>query len=64
MDKFIFAFVDKDKEGLFRDLTSDEAKTRIDFLPTHKRYSNKLINMIEKVCLSYQLIRRLLYDRC
>ena len=38
MDKFIFLFIDEDREGIFRDLTSFEGKKIIDFLPSHKHY--------------------------
>lgn len=55
MDKYIFTYVDEDREGIFRDLTSEEAKKIIDFLPSHKRYTISLLNKAEKLCLSYQL---------
>lgn len=55
MDKYIFTYVDEDREGVFRDLTSEEAKKIIGFLPSHKRYTNSLLNKAEKLCLSYQL---------
>lgn len=31
MDKYIFTYVDEDREGIFRDLTSEEAKKIIVF---------------------------------
>ena len=55
MDKYIFAYVDEDRDGIFRDLTSDEAKKIITFLPSHKRNMNSFMNKVEKLCLSYQL---------
>ena len=58
MDKFIFSFIDEDREGIFRDLTSFEGKKIIDFLPSHKQYNNKLLNIAKKLCLSYQLNSR------
>ena len=59
MDKYIFTYVDEDREGIFRDLTSEEAKKIIDFLPSHKRYTNSILNKAEKICLSYQLNSKL-----
>lgn len=58
MDKYIFTYVDEDREGIFRDLTSDEAKRVIDFLPSHKMYVNAFLSKAEKLCLSYQLNSR------
>lgn len=55
MDKYIFTYVDEDREGIFRDLTSEDAKEFIDYLPSHKRYTNSFLNKVEKICLSYQL---------
>lgn len=34
MDKFIFSYVNEDREGIFRDFTSDEAKGIVEFLPS------------------------------
>lgn len=58
MDKFIFTYVDEDREGIFRELTTDEAKKIIDYLPSHKSYTNPFLNKAEKLCLSYQLNSR------
>ncbi|MCR5376623.1 MAG: hypothetical protein K6E71_07745 [Lachnospiraceae bacterium] len=58
MEKFIFTYVDEDKEGIFRDLTSEEASTTLDYLPSHKRFTNYLLDKAEKLCLSYQLNSR------
>lgn len=55
MDKFIFSYVDKDREGIFKDLTANEAKSTVDFLPSHKVFNSLFMNKIEKVCLSYKL---------
>lgn len=66
MDKYIFTYVDEDREGIFRDLTSEEAKMVIDFWPSHKRFRNSLLNKAEKLSLSYQLIlsSMFFYSRC
>ena len=58
MDKYIFTYVDEDREGIFRDLTSEEAKMVIDFLPSHRRFNNILLDKVEKLCLSYRLNSR------
>lgn len=55
MDRYIFSFIDEDRHGIFRDLTSEKAKDIIDFLPSHKQYSNLIISNVEKVLLSYKL---------
>ena len=55
MIKYIFCFVDKDEDGLFRDLTLKKNKDLIDFLPSHKLYSSKILTIIEKTALSYKL---------
>lgn len=58
MDKYIFTYVNEDKEGIFRDLTSEEAKKTIDFLPSHKRFTNPLLDKAGKLCLSHHLNSR------
>ena len=58
MIKYIFCFVDRDENGLFRDLTSEENSHLIDFLPSHKVYSKKIISFVEKTALSYSLNMR------
>lgn len=55
MIKYIFCFIDKDEDGLFRDLTLEKNQHLIDFLPSHKLYNSKLITTIEKMALSYKL---------
>ncbi|MCI8950922.1 MAG: hypothetical protein HFG49_12945 [Lachnospiraceae bacterium] len=58
MDKFIFTYIDKDENGIFRDLTSDEAKGIIEYLPSHKIYSGGIMLQIEKAALSDRINRR------
>lgn len=58
MNKFIFSYVNEDREGIFRDLTSDDAKSIVEFLSSHKKYKNLLINKLEKVCLSNAVNKR------
>lgn len=58
MDKYIFAYINEDKNGIFRDLTSEAAKKIITFLPSHKQFTNPCLDKVEKLCLSYQLNSR------
>ena len=58
MIKYIFSFVDRDEYGLFRDLTAPENSGRIDFLPSHKQFDNRLLTLLEQTALSYRLNRR------
>ena len=57
-DKFIFTYVDEDREGIFSDLTNTDGRKQIDFLLSHKRYNNKILNQFEKICLSYKLNKK------
>ena len=59
MDKYIITYIDEEREGIFREFTSEEAKKVIDFLPSHKRFTNSLLDKVEKLCLSYQLNAKL-----
>lgn len=59
MIKYIFCFVDKDEDGLFRDLTLEKNQQLIDYLPSHKLINNKLLKTIEKIALSYKLNMRM-----
>lgn len=51
-NKYIFSFLNEDRGGLFQDITTDDAKKYIEFLPSHKNFSG-LIGYFEKVALSY-----------
>ena len=50
--KFIFSYVDRDENGIYRDMTSDKAIGIIEFLPSHKMFKGKYTNTIEKALLS------------
>lgn len=55
-DRYIFSFVDKDRNGIFRDLTSPEkTEGKIDFLYSHKIPRNGLGKKLKKVSMSYRL---------
>ena len=53
--KFIFSYVDKDENGIYRDMTSDRAAGIIDFLPSHKIMQSKIGEKIKRALLSYRL---------
>ena len=50
--KFIFSYIDKDSNGIYRDMTSDKALGIIDFWPSHKMFKGKYANTIKKALLS------------
>lgn len=50
--KFIFSYIDRDSNGIYKDMTSDAAIGIIDFLPSHKVFKGKLATTIEKALLS------------
>lgn len=55
-DRYIFSYIDKNREGIFRDLTSPElTKGRIDFLYSHKVPQNELGKKLKKIALSYRV---------
>ncbi len=55
-DQIIFCYVDKDREGLFRDLTDENSG--IAFLSSHKVYTGKISRLIERILLSNHLSGR------
>ena len=55
MNKLIFVFPDQDREGIFRDLTSVEAKKIVDYLPSFKTSHSSVGKRIEKICFSNKL---------
>ena len=50
--KFIFSFVNRDENGIYRDMTSSKADGIIDFLPSHKVKNNIIARKVEQVLLS------------
>lgn len=57
-NKFIFSYVDKNWDGIFRDLSLEAEKSeKLDFLYSHKRPDNTILKFIEKVLLSYKFNR-------
>ncbi len=49
--KFIFSYIDKDSNGIYRDMTSDKALGIIDFGPSHKMFKGKYANTIKRALL-------------
>ena len=54
-EKFIFCFVDKDENGIFKDLTADVAQSKIEYWPSHKFAKGKINQFIKSVLLSMTL---------
>ena len=54
-EKFIFCFVDKDENGIFKDLTADVAQSKIEYWPSHKFDEGKINKFIKSVLLSMTL---------
>lgn len=50
--KFIFSYIDNDKNGIYKDMTSEKAKGIIEFLPSHKLFKNNKTNIIKRALLS------------
>lgn len=50
--QFIFSYVDKDENGIYRDMTSNKALGIIDYLPSHKVIKSSLATKVEKILLS------------
>ena len=54
--KCLFAFIYDNKDCLFRDIMEDDSP--IEYLPSHKVYANRFMNLIERISLSYQVNSR------
>lgn len=50
--KFIFSYIDRDQNGIYRDMTSDKALGVIEFWPSHKMFKGKYANTVKKGLLS------------
>ena len=50
--KFIFSYIDKDENGIYRDMTSEKAKGIIEFLPSHKEVNGQFQNTVKRALLS------------
>lgn len=53
--KFIFSYIDQDKEGIYRDLTLEQNKGIIDFIPSHIIFKNKYLEKVKKGLLSNKM---------
>lgn len=57
-EKFIFSYINQDREGIFRDMAATAGRQhQIEFLPSHKILSAGPVGFIEKAALSYRLNR-------
>jgi len=50
--KFIFSYIDRDENGIYRDMTSEKAKGIIEFLPSHKEVNGRFQNTVKRALLS------------
>lgn len=55
--KFIFSFIDRDENGIYKDMTSKRAEGIIEFLPSHKMFDSKLGEKVSKALLSFRFQR-------
>lgn len=54
-EKFIFSYLNKDQNGLFRDLTLDANQSLIEFWPSHKLFKHSFPNTIKDIFLSKKI---------
>ena len=50
--KFIFSYIDDDKNGIYRDMTSEKARGIIEYLPSHKEMKTSVTRKMERALLS------------
>lgn len=50
--KFIFSYISKDENGIYRDMTSPKATGIVEYLPSHKVFHNRLLEILKQLCLS------------
>lgn len=54
-EKFIFSYLNKDQNGLFRDLTLTANQSLIEFWPSHKQFKHSYQNIIKDIFLSKKI---------